>query len=89
MSKPVKVSTLYKELQRAQKDYENKRQNLSRVLVEVSKNAPVTERLIFGKMGIAESTWAGYKKKGVPYEKIGLLIEVLKGVALDGQPLIN
>jgi hypothetical protein len=89
MAKPVKVSTLQKELQRAHNDYENKRQNLSRVLVDVCKNAPVTERLIFGKLGIAESTWASYKKKGIPYAKIGLLVDVLKGLSFDGQPLVN
>lgn len=89
MVQTTKVSSLLKELKRAQNLYENKRLILSNILFTICKNAPVTERLIFGKLGIAESTWNNYKKKGLPFGKIEPLIEVLKTLSFDNQPLVK
>lgn len=89
MAQSTKVSSLYRDLKKAQTDYENKRQNLSKILFEVCKDAPVTERLIFGKLNVAESTWSSYKKKGLPFDKILPLIEILKTLSFDNQPLVK
>ena len=89
MQKTVKITTTLKELTRVQAEYENKRQNISKILFNVCKNAPVSEKHIFNKLGVAQSTWSSYKKKGLPYDKIFELVEILKGFVIDNKPIIN
>jgi len=88
MKQPTKLTPMYKALQRLHDKYEEGRKDLTREVMQIAKNLPISESEICRHVGISRSSWAGYKETGLPFNRFAKIIEFFAGLRIDNKPVI-
>lgn len=88
MKESKKITLKFKALEKLYNQYEGKRQELTRDIMETAKNLPMSESEICRRVGISRSAWGGYKETGLPFEKFSQIINFFLGLRIDNKPVI-
>ena len=88
MKQAKKITQSFKALQRLHDKYEEARKDLTRNVMQIAKDLPMSESEICRRVEMSRSAWAGYKETGLPFDRFAKIIEFFAGLRIDNKPVI-
>lgn len=88
MKQTPKITPAFKTLQRLHAKYEEARKDLTREIMQLAKDLPMSESEICRRVEMSRSAWAGYKETGLPFDRFAKIIEFFAGLRIDNKPVI-